>query len=180
MWTVAEFHQVNSTGVFEGRRPLLLRGVLMEQGFMNPPHATGVLLCTEVLRAVFGSGWQMRVQIPLVLGQDTDPMPDVAVVRGGPRDFATTHPTSAALVVEVSDTTLGLDITEKAELYAAAGVADYWVLDLTGRRLFVFRDPAPVAAGDSLYRTHLTLGPGEAVVPLAAPDRPVAVADLLP
>ena len=107
-------------------------------------------------------------------------MPDIAVVAGGPRDFTATHPTTAGLVVEVSDTTLALDLAEKAELYATAGVSDYWVLDLTGRRLLVFRDPAPVAAGGAAYRTHLTLGPTDTVSPLAASSAVIAVADLLP
>src|SRR5262245_15774256 len=123
-WTVATFHRVNSTGAFEGRRPMLLRGVLMEQGPMNPPHATAVDLTVEALRTVFGAGWRIRGQLPLVLNQNTDPFPDVAVVAGGPRDFATVHPTTAALVVEVSDTTLATDMTEKAELYATAGITD--------------------------------------------------------
>jgi Uma2 family endonuclease len=179
-WTVADFHRVGETGVFEGRRPILIRGVILEQGMMNPPHATAVDLSAEVLRTVFGPGWRVRVQLPLVLGLDIDPMPDLAVVRGGPRDFALTHPTTAALVVEVSDTTLALDLTEKAELYATAGIADYWVLDLTGRRLLVFRDPSPVPAGGTAYRTHQTLGPAESATPLAAPNSPITVSDLLP
>src|SRR5262245_22450923 len=83
LWTLAAFHRVNATGVFEGRRPILLRGVLLEQGPVNPPHATGVGLTTEALRTVFGVGWQVRNQLPLVLGLDTDPFPDVAVVTGG-------------------------------------------------------------------------------------------------
>jgi Uma2 family endonuclease len=115
-----------------------------------------------------------------VLGLDIDPMPDVAVIRGGPRDFAQVHPTRADLVVEVSDTTLALDLTEKAELYATAGIADYWVLDLTGRRLLVFRDPGPLSPGGVGYRTHLTLGPTESVAPLAAPTTSITIADLLP
>jgi Uma2 family endonuclease len=179
-WTVADFHRVGATGVFEGRRPVLIRGVLLEQGMMNPPHATGIDLAVEALRAAFGAGWRTRVQVPLVLGLDTDPMPDVAVVAGGPRDFATVHPTTAALVVEVSDTTLALDLTEKAELYATAGIADYWVLDLDGRRLLVFRDPTPIPDGGRAYRTHQTLGPDETIALLAVPNVAVRVADLLP
>jgi Uma2 family endonuclease len=179
-WTVADFHRVGETGVFEGRRPVLIRGVLLEQGTMNPPHATGISLSVDALRAAFGPGWLARVQLPLVLGLDTDPLPDIAVVPGGPRDFASAHPATASLVVEVSDTTLALDLTTKAELYATAGVPDYWVLDLTGRRLLVFRDPAPVPDGGAAYRTHLTLAPADTVAPLAAPPSPITVADLLP
>jgi Putative restriction endonuclease len=181
-WTVAAFHAVNATGVFEGRRPMLLRGVLMEQGPMNPPHATAVDLTIEALRAIFVAGWRVRGQLPLVLGLETDPSPDVAIAAGGPRDFATAHPTTAALVIEVSDTTLATDMTEKAELYATAGIADYWVLDLVGRRLLVYRDPASLAPNLEAvaYTTHLTLGPNDTVAPLAAPNSTVRVADLLP
>ena len=179
-WTVSEFHRVGETGVFEGRRPVLIRGVIVEQGMMNPPHATAIDLANDALRAAFGVGWRVRVQVPLVLGLDTDPLPDLALVPGNARDYATSHPTTAALVVEVADTTLALDMTEKAELYATAGVADYWIVDLVGKRLLVFRDPGPLPPGGSAYRAHQTLGPGEAVAPLSAPGSPVTVANLLP
>lgn len=179
-WTVAEFHRVNSTGIWEGRRPYLLNGVIVEQGPMNPPHATGVELARVALQAGFGAGWFVRAHVPLALGQESDPMPDPAVVSGGPRDYAQNHPTTAVLVVEVSDTTLAADLTDKAELYAKAGIADYWVLDLDARRLFVFRDPQAIAANGSSYRRHLTLGPNDTVSPLAAPGATVRVADLLP
>jgi Uma2 family endonuclease len=180
LWTVAEFHRVNASGVWKGRRPMLIRGVILEQGPMNPPHATGVELASDALRTAFGAGWRVRVQLPLVVRADGDPMPDVAVVAGSPRDFAQSHPTTAALVVEVSDTTLAVDSTEKAEDYAAAGVPEYWIVDLNGRRLHVLRDPAPHPAGGHSYRTQVTLGPGDAVSPLAVPAASVAVADLLP
>lgn len=180
LWTVDQFHRIGETGVFEGRRLILIRGVILEQGMMNPPHATAIALAAKVLESALGSGRYARVQLPLVLGQDTDPIPDIALVAGGPRDFATVHPTSAALVVEISDTTLTLDLTEKAELYATAGIADYWVLDLAGRRLLVFRDPAPIPAGGAAYRTQKVFGPADSVAPLAAPSAAVAVADLLP
>lgn len=179
-WTVADFHRVGATGVFENRRPMLIRGVLLEQGQMNPLHATALELATDSLRLAFGTGWRFRSQLPFVLGLDIDPMPDLVIVSGGPRDFATTHPTTATLVVEVSDTTLALDMTEKAELYATAGIADYWVLDLDGRRLLVYRNPGPIPDGGQAYRAHQTLGPGDSVSPLGAPQAAIRVADLLP
>jgi Uma2 family endonuclease len=179
-WTVADFHRIGETGVFDGRRPVLIRGVIVEQGRMSPVHATGIELTSEALRIAFGPDWLPRSQLPLVLGLDTDPLPDVAMVRGSARDYAGQHPTTAALVVEVSDTTLALDMTEKAELYAEAGIADYWIVDVTGRRLLVFRDPVPVAGGPAAYRTHLTLGPADGATPLAAPNSTIPVSDLLP
>lgn len=179
-WTVAEFHRFGDLGAFRGRRVKLIRGVLLEQGMMNPPHAIALEKTDAALRVAFGAGWRFRVQMPLVLSLDTDPEPDFAVIRGTPG--AVVHPTTADLVVEVSDTTLDADITEMAELYATAGIADYWVLDLDGRRLLVFRDPVPLpqGLGATAYRTHLTLGPADAVSPLAHPAAVVRVADLLP
>lgn len=184
-WTVALFHAVNSTGAFAGRRPMLIRGVLIEQGPMNEPHATGVEKTTERMRLVFGSGWRCRGQLPLVLGLDTDPMPDLAIMPGDSLNPTRAHPTTAALVVEVSDTTLTTDMTEKAELYATAGIAEYWVLDLNARVLHVYRDPQVNAALPEdlrarAYCSHVTLGATESVSPLAAPHATVRVADLLP
>ena len=147
---------------------------------MNPPHALAVELASDALRAVFAAGWRVRVQLPLVLGLDTDPIPDITVVPGRARDYTASHPSTAALVVEISDTSLTVDTTVKAEDYATAGIADYWVIDLENHRLLVLRDPAPVAAGGVAYRTHLAFGPADTVAPLAAPTAAIPVADLLP
>jgi Uma2 family endonuclease len=85
-------------------------------------------------------------------------------------------------VVEVADSTLDQDTTTKAELYATAGIPDYWVLDVDGRRLLVFRDPAPLPTGlgATAYQTHLMLNPTDTVSPLATPTAVIRVADLLP
>jgi Uma2 family endonuclease len=180
-WTLALFHRFGDMGCFEGRRAKLIDGQLIEEGPMDPPHALALELTEEALRAAFGTGWRYRIQTPLVLGQFTDPMPDIALVRGSARG-ALVHPTAAELVVEVADSSLHFDLTVKAELYATAGIADYWVIDLDGRRLLVFRDPVPLPAGlgATSYRTHLTFGPADSVSPLAHPAAVVRVADLLP
>ena len=177
-WTVAEFHDLRESGAWDGLRTFLIRGTIWEQGPMNPPHANAVDLMAEALRAAFGTQYRVRCQLPLVLGFDTDPLPDVAVVRGGPRDFAATHPTTADLVVEVADSTLFQDTTTKAELYAEAGTPEYWVVDVEQGRLLVFRDPAAIAAGGFHYRSRQSLSKSDAVTPLALPDRALAVSDL--
>lgn len=179
--TVEQFHHLGELGLFEGRRTSLINGVVIEEGPMNPPHAIAGTKTEDLIRDVFGRGWHVRVQKPLVVGQTTDPEPDVAVVRGRPGDY-TTHPTAADLVIEISDTSLAHDTTTKAELYTAAGIADYWVLDMVGRQLHVFRDPVPLpqGLGATAYRTHLVYAPTDAVSPLAVPAAAVPVADLLP
>jgi Uma2 family endonuclease len=181
LFTVAQFHYLGDLGVFEGTRAMLINGVIVEEGPMNPPHRIALELTDTALRAAFGAGWRYCVQLPLVLAQTTDPEPDFAVVAGSVRGTSD-HPTTAALVVEIADTSLTFDTTTKAELYATAGILDYWVLDVDGRQLFVFRDPAPLPAGlgATAYQTRLTFGPADAVAPLAAPNSPVKVADLLP
>lgn len=160
-------------GAFEGKQAMLINGVILEEGPMNPPHAMTLGLVEEVIRTAFGTGWWLRNQLPLTLGQHTDPMPDLAVVPGRPRDYAA-HPTTADLVIEVADSSLDFDMNDKRLLYAKAEIREYWVVDVNGRRLLVYRDPK---AGD--YAAQQTFGPAEALSPLAAPSATVRVADLL-
>ncbi len=179
-WTRDQYHRLGEQGYFAGKRVELIRGEVVETSPVNWRHALAKSLTADVLRAVFsGTAW-INDQSPLPT-DDSEPQPDVAVIPGSPRNY-TDHPTpaDALLVVEVSDSTLFYDTTTKAELYAEAGVADYWVLDLANRRLLVFRDPAPVPAGGTAYRTHLTLSEPDRVSPLAAPTGTIAVKDLLP
>lgn len=172
-WTCAEFHSFGDLGAFRGRRAMLIDGVILEQGPMNHPHSMTLGLVERAVQTAFGSAWWYRHQSPLVLGQDIDPMPDLAIVPGDPRDYAA-HPTTADLVVEVSDTSLDFDTNVKRLLYARAGIREYWVVDVNGRRLLIYRDPQ---SGD--YDTHQTLGIADVVSPLAAPKAVVRVADLL-
>lgn len=172
-WTCAEFHRFGDMGVFEGRRAMLIDGVILEEGPMNPPHAIALELVEETLRTGLGTGWRIRSQSPLVLGQDLDPEPDFAVMAGTPRGNAG-HPTTADLVVEVADSSLHFDTNEKRLLYAEAGILEYWVVDINWRRLLVYRAPQ---AGD--YASQQTFGLADTVSPLAAPTTMVRIADLL-
>ena len=119
----------------------------------------------------------------LDLSPHSVPDPDLAVVPGEPRDYiARGIPTTALLVVEVSDTMLSFDRNHKASLYAAAGIADYWIVNLVDRQLEVHRGPGPDPArpGRFGYR-DVTLVPATgATAPLAAPHAQIAVVDLLP
>lgn len=180
-WTATEFNRMGDTGLFEGRRPFLIDGVIWEQQPMEPQYAAALGLVTEAVRVAFGAGWRYRNQSPLHLDEYNDPVPDLSILAGSPRD-SDKHPSTASLVIEVADTSLTIDTTVKAERYATAGVPDYWVLDLNGRRLLVFRDPAPLPAGlgATAYRAHLTYAPGDAVAPLAVPTASIPVADLIP
>jgi Uma2 family endonuclease len=173
LWTCAKFHRIGDMGMLEGRRAMLIDGVILEEGPMNPPHAITLELVEEALRAAFGRGWRIRIQSPLVLGQHLDPESDLAVIAGTARG-SSGHPTTADLVVEVADSSLDFDTKDKRLLYARAGIREYWVVDINARQLLVYRDPK---AGD--YAIQLTFGATDTVSPLAVPAAMVAVANLL-
>jgi Uma2 family endonuclease len=121
------------------------------------------------------------MQLPLDLGLITEPEPDVSVVPGLFESY-TAHPTSALLIVEVSDTTLDFDRGRKSSLFAAGNVSDYWIANLQDRQLEVHRDPVadPMAEFGFRYDSVTILRIGQSVSPLLAPHLLIPVADLLP
>jgi len=181
-WTITAYRNLGSTGLFDDVKTMLIDGEIFTMVMPNPPHDVALGLTDSWLRTAFTAGHHVRNQMGFDVGTRNGPEPDLAVVKGSIRDYATRTPTYAVLVVEVAESSLFLDTTTKAELYATAGVPDYWVIDLENRRLLVFRDPVPLPAGlgATAYRTRLTLGPADAVAPLAAPHAVVTVAGLLP
>jgi Uma2 family endonuclease len=132
---------------------------------------------------LFGSGFRFRAQLPLDLGQRTEPEPDFVVGLGVPLAATTTgHPTSALLVIEVSESTLRYDQGDKASLYARAGVGDYWIINLVDNQVEIYRDPVPdpTQLWGFRYASRVSLVPPAQIASLALPGQTVAVADLLP
>ncbi len=129
-WTCAEFHRLAEHGFFNGRDVQLIQGEIFAMSPAGPRHATAVTLTALALQAALPAGTSLRVQQPLELSQTTDPEPDLAMVSGSPRQYASQHPTTALLVVEVADASLDHDRTTKMSLYAAAGIPVYWVVNL--------------------------------------------------
>ncbi len=177
-WSRADYYRLGELGFFHGKRVELIRGEIVQMSPIGGLHAMGVLLVADAFARAFGAGSHVRAQSPLRLA-GSEPQPDIAVVTGVPRDYPD-HPTTALLVVEVSDSTFDTDMTTKAELYAEAGIADYWVLDLSARVLHVLRDPRPLPPGGHAYQSVTVLAAADAVAPLAAAGPTVRVADLLP
>jgi Uma2 family endonuclease len=183
-WSTDEYCKLGHLGFFQGKRVELIRGEIVEMSPIGWPHALATHLVMAALSRIFTSGYWLSEQKPFpIIGSSyaSEPEPDVAVIPGSIRDYAN-HPTAAVLIVEVADTTLFYDTTTKAELYATAGIEDYWVLDLVGKRLQVFRDPVelPSGLGTTAYQTHFILGPADTISPLDAPNSSIAVSDLLP
>lgn len=179
-FTREQYYEMGRQGFFNDRRVERIHGEIVEMSPISWPHALGVTKTGGRLQAVFAGVAWINYGNPIPT-DDSDPQPDVMVVPGRLEDY-TDHPTTALLIVEVADSSLDRDVTVKAELYATAGVADYWVLDLDNRRLIVFRDPAPLPAGlgGAAYRTRTEFADTATVSPLAAPAAQLRVADLLP
>jgi Uma2 family endonuclease len=119
----------------------LLDGELICRSPVSEPHTVSVLLSLREVQTAFGEGFVVRPGLPLgLLAIDSCPEPDLAVIAGSPRDFRS-FPTMAILVVEVSLSTLAYDLGPKKSLYARGGVAEYWVVDVPGRKVTVHRGP---------------------------------------
>src|SRR5947209_7577198 len=141
-WTREDYYRLCEAEWFQGRRVQLINGEIIEMPAQKNYHAVAVALSDDALTAAFGPGFWVRVQMSLDLSPLSVPDPDLAVVPGTPRSYTTaSNPTTGLLVVEVSETTLAYDRNHKAGLYAAAGIADYWIVNLVGRQLEVHRDP---------------------------------------
>jgi Uma2 family endonuclease len=182
-WTRAEYERLIEIGVFHPGEPIeLLGGELMVSEPQGSAHYTAIGLMEDALRAALGPGWLVRSQGPIALTDDSEPEPDVAVTRGSRRDYSREHPARPALVVEVAESSLSLDREHKGSLYARAGVADCWTLNLVERVLEIYRDPIldSTTRFGGRYASLEILAPGASAAPLAAPAARIPVSDVLP
>ncbi len=182
-WTQAEYYKLCEEEWFQGKRVQLINGEIIETLPFSNFHAIAMACMTDALRKVFGPDYWVRPRATLDLVQDSCPDPDLAVVPGPPRTWLERDtPTSALLVVEVSDTTLAYDRDMKACMHAASGIPDYWIVNIPNHQLEVYRDPVADSTQRFGFRydTRTILVPGDFVTPLALPAGQVAVADLLP
>jgi Uma2 family endonuclease len=173
-WTRDDYYRMAEAGLFVDQRVELVEGEILTMSPMNPAHAASLQLAAKALEQAFGVEYCVRVQLPLHVAECSEPEPDLAVVPGTPRDYAS-HPRTALLVVEISDTTLEFDRGRKRELYARAGIQEYWIVNLLDCRVEAYRFPK---GGD--YTHTSTFGSSSTLAALAAPQAPIHVAELLP
>ena len=179
-FTRQQVTRMMDTGVFVGQRFELIDGELIDKMGQNPPHASAIAAVAEILAELF-SMRRVRVQLPIeVSGVDHDwsePEPDVSVLGEGltNKEFRSRHPNARdlALVVEIADTSAQYDSTRKRDLYARAGVSEYWVLDISRGVLHVYRNPS--ASGQ--FAETKTLSRKQSV---EIGGLKLAVADMLP
>jgi Uma2 family endonuclease len=182
-FTRVEYDRLVELGVFQpGERLELLDGLLVVQEPHGSRHAAAIRRVLAALRRALGETWQIDSRLPIALDDASEPEPDVAVVPHDASAYRDAHPSCPVLVVEVADTSYRIDREYKAALYARAGIAEYWIIDLAHETLEVHREPEapPGALSGRRYRRTETLRAPAVVTPLVAPARPIPVADLLP
>jgi Uma2 family endonuclease len=178
-FTRDEVYCIVGAGILDGQRFELIDGELIEKPEQTPPHCFTIQLVSCWLGQMFGPR-TICVRSPMqASGEDhewSEPEPDLAVLAEHKPDYQHRHPRGdeMVLVAEVSDTSRAFDLSRKAEIYATAGVPEYWVVDLNRRVLVVHRQ-----TDGKQYRQIQVLGEEE-MASIQGRLEKVKVGDLLP
>lgn len=181
--SVARYHQMVAAGVITpDDRVELLEGILVPKRSKSPPHRIANGKTRRALEAILPQGWYLDTQEPVTL-DDSEPEPDLAVIRGRTEDYTARHPIAAEvpLIIEVADSSLRRDREDKRRIYARNAIAVYWIVNVADRVIDVFTGPSgPVLTPD--YAKTTTYRPGDSVpvVVAGATIGNVKVDDLLP
>ena len=179
-WTRAECAILETSGILDQQNVELIGGELIDKMGKHRRHVDGLALLVGWLIQVFGARC-VNTEAPIDVAPEdnptNEPQPDAIVLRPSFQGFSSAIPQPAdlLLVVEVAASSLAFDLRIKAALYARAGIAEYWVLDLLNQLLIVHREPR-----EGRYRTVLTYDQTERVSPLAKPEAVLAIETLFP
>jgi Uma2 family endonuclease len=154
--TRREYELMVEAGAFGDDRVELLYGVIVRMPPHGPPHDATLDRLADALAHRLPPETKLRVQMAFAASDGSEPEPDLAVVER--RDYDVAHPAHAFLLVEVASSSLAIDRGAKARLYAESGVAEYWVVDVAGRRVEVRREPV-----DGRYGNVTTHARGESI-----------------
>ena len=178
LWSRAEYEELPSSGLLNLQRLELVEGELINKMGKKRPHVNSLSLLQGWLVNVFGVRF-VNPEAPIDVAPEdnpsSEPEPDIIVLKRDLSCFASANPgpSDLHLVVEISDFTLGFDLTTKAALYARAGIIEYWALEIPGRRMIVHRDP-------QRGRYYSVAAYGKRVASLAAPESYLRVKDVFP
>jgi Uma2 family endonuclease len=177
-WTVKEYHKLGEMGFFHPEeRVELLSGNIIKMSAKGTAHTSATRRTASVLRDLLGNQAAIYTQDPIALDDNSEPEPDIAVVRIDPFDYATHHPTPSEvyLIIEVADSSLTFDREIKAKIYARSGIADYWVVNVGDRQLQVFREPS-----ENGYQSEVILAETASISPIEFPAFNIAIQAMLP
>ena len=171
-WTLEDYHQLIAAGVLDNKSVELLQGEVVQMSPEAPLHSNCIRQSAKLVRKQVSADYEVSEAHPITLS-DSEPEPDIALIRAG--NYDTRHPGAedTLLVIEFANTSLEKDLEEKRLTYARAGIVEYWVVDLRDRRVIVFRTPLN---GD--YQSRQVFAAG-AIASLACPEVSITVAALL-
>ncbi len=178
LWTIADYHQMIESGILgEGDRVELLEGKIVCMSPQRPFHASSVQRSSRLLFRLLGDLAEIRVQLPVTLGNKSEPEPDIAIVKLDVNEYSLKHPKSEDiyLLIEVADSTITKDRKQKSSIYAKNQVLEYWILDLQRRQVYIFRQPE----GQS-YGEQFVLSSSDTVSLQAFPDIAIALDAMFP
>lgn len=169
-WSVADYQQMRKLGILDYHNCELINGVIWDMAPEGEVHRFLNHRGVKYLRSLMQGKAEIFEAHPITLA-DSEPQPDIAVVRLPDTRYLQHHPYPEDIywLVEVADTTLAYDMTTKRQLYAQAGISEYWVLDVTRKQLTIFKD---LQQGDFVTQTTMNQG---IIHPVAFPDVAVVV-----
>ena len=175
--TRRDYYRLAEAGILgEDDRVELLEGQLVDMSAIGPHHALAVDALTELLVLAAAGRAVVRVQNPIVLDDNSEPQPDFTLVRrpwdGYPHEHP--RPSDVYLLIEVADSNLEFDLGAKLELYARAGIREFWVVDLTTNRVLVHRN-----SSDGRYDSIISVDMSGTLQVEALPDVTIPVASIV-
>lgn len=176
--TVEEYHRMAEVGILhpDEKVELIAGQIIRKMSPQGSPHAAAITRTNRLFGRALGDNVLVRLQLPVILNDFSEPEPNVAVVKADPLDYDDHHPTAedVYLIVEIADRTLKSDLTVKQKDYARSGIKDYWVLDVNNRRLYVYRQPT-----EEGYQQEMILGEDDSIAFMQFSDCVILVADML-
>jgi len=174
-FSVAEYHGIIEAGILgEDEHVELLEGEIVEMSPQDKPHARALARLNRWFTRALGDEYVVRPQLPLTF-PESEPEPDLAVVRADDEAAAGRHPRTALLVIEIADTSARHDLEVKARIYATAGIPEHWLVLLRQRAVAVFREGDPSTGS---YREEVTAA-GEATLTASGFPGPTISVDSL-
>ncbi|AVH73525.1 Uma2 family endonuclease [Nostoc sp. 'Lobaria pulmonaria (5183) cyanobiont'] len=183
--SVQEYHQMAETGIFHPEERLeLIAGQIIRMSAKATAHESAITRTERLLRQRLGDKVLLRIQSPVQLDDYSEPEPDISVVKLNPLDYEDHHPNASEvfLLIEIADSSLKYDRevkamalpTPRANAYAKSGIIEYWILDVNGRKLYMYRLPSPDG-----YHSESILAEDVTISPLAFGDCAIAIRELL-
>ncbi|WP_017304830.1 Uma2 family endonuclease [Spirulina subsalsa] len=174
-WTLDHYHQAVTAGIFNNQPLELLKGELIVMSPEREPHAYVNSEIGDFLRRCLGDQAKIREAHPITLPNDSEPIPDLAIVRPLGRTYSSRHPYPSDIfwLIEITYSSLNQDLTTKAAIYAEAGIGEYWVVDLNSLQLIVMQQPV-----NGQYSQPATYTKGT-ISPLTFPHLEIPVSQLL-